>query len=137
MTGKQSIAAITALVFALVLGPAAWADSAADVCAALVNARSSLYSMLSAKDKAARDALHAKTQEASAKVDSVLAAMTGADAKRAADFKAVWDQFKATRDKEIIPALDAGNAGEAKKIADGVQYRRLSQMWSIMSCKVR
>jgi len=32
--------------------------------------------------------------------------MTNADdAKMAADFKAVWDQFKVTREKEIIPHL--------------------------------
>jgi hypothetical protein len=54
--------------------------------------------------------------------------MTGADAKVAADFKAVWDQFKATREK--------GNADDAKKIADGIQAKRLSKMWGIMSCKV-
>jgi hypothetical protein len=117
--------------------PAAWADSASDVCAALVNARSTLYSMLSATDSSTLDALSSKVQDASTKLDSVLAAMTGADAKKATDFKVVWDQFKATRDKEIIPAIYKGNAGAAKKIADGIQYQRLSQMWSIMSCKVR
>ena len=137
MTGKQSIAVITVLALGLAWCPSAWADSANDVCAGLVNARTSLYLMLSAKDKPARDALEAKVQEASAKVDSVLAAMSGVDAKRAAAFKAVWDQFKETRSKEIIPALDAGNASEAKRIADGIQYQRLARMWGIMSCQVR
>jgi hypothetical protein len=61
--------------------------------------------------------------------------MTGTDAKVAADFKAVWDQFKETREKEIIPAIYKGNAADAKKIIDGIQYERLSKMWSIMSCK--
>jgi hypothetical protein len=61
--------------------------------------------------------------------------MTGADAKVAADFKTVWDQFNATREREIIPAIYNGNAAEAKKITDGVQYERLSKMWSIMSCR--
>ena len=61
--------------------------------------------------------------------------MTGADAKLAADFKAVWDQFKATREKEIIPAIYRGNVDDAKKIADGIQLDRLSKMWGIMSCK--
>ena len=74
-------------------------------------------------------------QEASTKLDSVLAGMTGADAKSAADFKALWDQFKATRDNQIIPAIYKGNADEAKKIADGIQFERLSKMWSIMSCR--
>ena len=27
------------------------------------------------------------------------------------------------------------NVAEAKKITDGVQYERLSKMWSIMSCR--
>jgi hypothetical protein len=77
--------------------PAAWADPASDACAALVDARSALYSMMNAKDKSAQDALNAKVQAASTKLDSVLAGMTGAHAKVAADFKAVGDQFKATR----------------------------------------
>lgn len=137
MTSSRSIAVTMAFGLGLASVSPAWADSASDACAALVNARSSLYSMLNAKDKSAQDALNAKVQAASAKLDSVLAGMTGADAKKAAEFKAVWDQFKATRDKEIIPAVYKGNAEEAKKITDGIQYKRLSQMWSIMSCKVR
>jgi hypothetical protein len=63
--------------------------------------------------------------------------MTGANAKAAADFKALWDQFKTTRDNQIIPAIHKGNADEARKIADGIQAERLSKMWGIMSCKVR
>ena len=63
--------------------------------------------------------------------------MTGATAKAAADFKALWDQFKTTRDNQIIPAIYKRNADEAKKIADGIQSERLSKMWSVMSCKVR
>jgi hypothetical protein len=69
------------------------------------------------------------------KLDSILAGMTGADAKVAADFRVVWDQFKATRDDEIIPAIHRGNADHAKKIADGIQLNRLSKMWHIMSCR--
>ena len=137
MINSQSIAVTTVLGLALAFAPAARADPATDACAALVEARSALYSMVSAKDRSAQDAFNAKVQAASAKLDSVLAGMTGADAKRAADFKAVWDQFKATREKEIIPAISRGNAEEAKKIADGIQSERLSKMWNIMSCKAR
>ncbi len=135
MTSSQSIA--VAMVFGLGLAfvSAAWADPARDACAALVDTRTALYSMMNAKDKSAQDALNAKVQAASTKLDSVLAGMTGADAKVAADFKAVWDQFKATRDKEIIPAIYKGNADDAKKLANGIQYDRLAKMWSIMSCK--
>jgi predicted PolB exonuclease-like 3'-5' exonuclease len=91
--------------------------------------------MINAKDKSAQVALNAKVQAASAKLDSVLAGMAGAETKAAADFKAVWDQFKATREEEIIPAIYKGNVAEAKKITDGIQYERLSKMWSIMSCR--
>ena len=108
MTGSQSIAVTTMFSLGLVFVPAAWAEHASDACAALANARTALYSMTLA-----------------------------ADAKMAADFKAVWDQFKATRDQEIIPAIYRGNADDAKKIADGIQAERLSKMWGIMSCKVR
>ena len=135
MTGSQSIAITTALGLGLAFVPAAWAHSASDACAALADARSALYSMINAKDKSMQDALNAKVQAASAKLDSVLAGMTGAETKAAADFKAVWDQFKATREEEIIPAIYKGNVAEAKKITDGIQYERLSKMWSIMSCR--
>ena len=137
MTSNQWIAVTTVLSFGLAFVSAAWADPASDACAALADARNALYSMVNARDKSAQDALNAKVQAASTRLDSMLAGMTGADAKVAADFKAVWDQFKATREKEIIPAIYKGNTDDAKKIASGVQSERLSKMWSIMSCKIR
>jgi len=80
MTSNRSIA--VSVVFGLGLGfvSAAWADSASDACAALASARTALYSMINAKDVSAQDALNAKVPEASTKLDSVLAGMTGADA---------------------------------------------------------
>jgi len=135
MRSGQAIAITTIFSLGLACVPAAWADHKSDACAALVDARNTLYSMLNAKDKSAQDVLNAKVQAASTKLDSVLAGMTGADAKVADAFKAVWDQFKETREREIIPAIYKGNAGDAKKIADGIQLDRLSQMWRIMSCQ--
>lgn len=137
MTRSRLIAALTT-AFGLGLAfipPAAWADPARDACAALATARNALYSMINAKDKSEQDALNTNVQAASTKLDTALAGMTGADAKVATDFKAVWDQFKATREKEIIPAINKGDVAEAKKLADGIQYERLSKMWSILSCK--
>src|SRR5215472_14582247 len=133
MRRSHSPAITTAVGFGLAFAPAAWADAASDACVALADARTALYSMINSKDKSVQDALNAKVQAASARVDSALAGM--ANAKIAADFKTVWDQFKATREREIIPAIYNGNAVEAKKITDGIQYERLSKMWSIMSCK--
>ena len=105
MIKSQSTAIIAVLSLGLVFTSAARADSVREVCATLVDARSSLWSMINAKDKSAQDALNAKVQAASTKLDSVLAGMTGRDAKLATDFKVVWDQFKATRDGEIVPAI--------------------------------
>jgi hypothetical protein len=127
------------MVFSLGLAftATAWADHASEVCSALANARTALYAMALAKQRSAQDAWNARVQAASTKLESALAGMTGADAKVASDFKAVWDQFKATRENEIIPAIYKGSADEAKNLADGIQAERLSKMWGIMSCKLR
>ena len=93
--------------------------------------------MIEASNQSAQDALNAKVQAASTKLDSVLTGMTGEDAKVAADFKVVWDQFNATRDNEIIPAILKGDSTGAKKITDSIQADRLAKMWDIMSCKVK
>jgi len=137
MVTSRAITVIMILGIGVVVASPARADSAAEACAALVNVRGALYAMISAKDKSAQDALKAKVQASSNKLDSALASMSGNDAKRVGEFKAVWEQFEATRENEIIPALQKGNVQEAKKIADGIQLQRLSQMWKIMSCKTR
>ena len=134
MARKQSIAVATVFAIGLTFAPAARANPVSEVCTALGEARISLYSMLHAKDRSAQDALKAKMQAASNKIESLLDSMNVTDTKVAADFKAVWDQFKATRDNEIVPAIYNGNLNDAKKIADGIQFQRLSRMWSIMSC---
>ncbi len=135
ITRSQTIGVVTVFGLGLAFVSAAWADPASDACAALVDTRIALYSMLSAKNKPAQDSLNAKVQAASTKLDSALASMTGTQAEMAADFKAVWDQFKTTRDKEIIPAIYKGDTEDAKKIANSIQLSRFSKMWHIMSCK--
>src|SRR3974390_1180696 len=135
MTSIQSLAVTTVFSIGLAFIPAAWADPARDACAALVDARGTLYSLLNAKYKAAQDSVKAQMQAASTKLDSALSSMSGADAKVATDFKVVWDQFKATREEEMIPAIYKGNVDDARKMADGIQSERLAKMWPIMSCK--
>jgi hypothetical protein len=137
MANYKSIVVETILALALTSVSAAWAEHEREACAALVEARSALWSMIDAREKSAQDALYAKVQSASAKLDSVLASMTGTDAKVASAFKAVWDQFKGTRENEIVPAIRKGSAKDAKKIADSIQADRLARMWDIMTCKVR
>ena len=134
MTSSHSIAVTTVLGLGLTFATPGWATPLSDACAALGEARTSLYSMLHTKDRSSQDALKAKVQAASSKVDSAIASMGGADAKMIADFNTIWDQFKATRDNEIIPAIYNGNIDDARKIANGIQFQRLSKMWSILSC---
>ena len=45
--------------------------------------------------------------------------------------KPLWDSFKATRDKDIIPAIVAGNYREAASIAERVQKQRFNQLKAI------
>jgi hypothetical protein len=135
MISKYSNLVTTIVGLALTSAPAAWASPKSDTCVALANSRTALYSMLSVKDKSALDTLNAKVQATSARIDALTAGMTGADAKVAADFKTVWDQFKASREDQIIPAIYKGNIDDAKKIADGIQFERFSKMWRIMSCR--
>ena len=134
MTSKYPNLVTTIVGLALTSTPAAWASPTSDTCVALADARTALYSMLGAKDKSALDTLNAKVRATSTRIDALIAGMTGADAKVAADFKTVWDQFKATREDQIIPAIYKGNMDDAKKIADGIQLERFSKMWRIMSC---
>jgi hypothetical protein len=137
MIENQSTVVTAVLSLGLAFAPAARAESVRGACAALVDARSALWSMISAKTKSEQDGLNSKVQAASTKLDSLLTGITGRDAKVAAEFKAVWDQFKATRDNEIIPAILKGDSTGAKKIADSIQADRLAKMWDIMSCKVK
>ncbi len=135
MTSSKSIAVMVVFGVGLTFASVGWAAPARDACAALGDARTALKLMIIAKDKSVQEALDAKVQAASNRLDSALAHMTGTQARVAADFRAVWDQFKETREKKIIPAIRKGDIEEAKRIADGIQYVRLSKMWSIMSCK--
>ena len=80
MISSRSIAVSAVFGFGLGFTSVAWADTASDACGALASARTALYSMINAKDVSAQDALNAKVREASTKLDSVLAGMTGADA---------------------------------------------------------
>lgn len=89
--------------------------------------------MLAASDRAAQEKLYQAVKKASADVDSALTALIG-DPKVAAkkgqleEFKAVWEQFKTTRDAEIVPALYSGDVAKAKGLATGVQKERVAKM---------
>jgi len=107
-----------------------------DACKALMEARGHLVTMLDASDKATQDDLKGKVQAASAKLEDIIAAMAkGPDAAKAKDFKTVWEEFRKTRDNEIIPDIYAGKKAEAKALATGVQAERMKKMKGTMGCQ--
>ncbi len=118
---------------------AAQAAPSDDACTALMDARSNLVAMIGSTDKSAYDGLKARIHEASARLDATLAAMAksyNADSEaRAGAFKPVWEDFKKTREGEIIPLVYAGRHAEAKAIATGIQAERMVKMKVAMGCK--
>ncbi len=95
---------------------------------ALLEARSALLAMIDEDDANARSALHGRVCEASARLDDLLRDSVSARDDLATGFMPVWEQFKNTRNARIIPAVYAGRRESARKLATGIQARRLAQM---------
>ncbi|HNQ05551.1 MAG TPA: MCP four helix bundle domain-containing protein [Thiobacillaceae bacterium] len=131
---RTQLIAISATLSFLAFG-SVQAAPADDACAALMEARTHLVSMIGSSDKAVNDGLKARIHEASARVDATLSSMSGSDAAKAAAFKPVWEDFKKTRETEIIPLVYAGKNAEAKAIATGIQAERMGKMKAAMGCK--
>lgn len=121
----------------LFLAPQVQAGPADDVKTGLGTARENLVAMLDASDTASQDKLYAAVTQASGEVDKAIAALkAGAAADqqaKAQDLLATWEAFKATREKEIIPAIRSGKKDEAKAIAKGIQAERMGQMKNLLA----
>lgn len=112
------------------------ADTPADACTNLGEARAQLVAMIGEADATKLDGYKTKIHAASKALDGNLAAMAGGpDAAKVQAFKPVWEAFKSTRETEIIPALYAGDKDKAKGLASGVQAERMKQMKAAMGCQ--
>jgi hypothetical protein len=112
------------------------ADTPADACANLGEARAQLVAMTAEADAGKLDGYKTKIHAASKALDGNLAAMaSGPDAAKVQAFKPVWEDFKKTRESEIIPALYAGDKDKAKGLATGIQADRMKQMKAAMGCQ--
>jgi len=128
----QTLAAAAALLS----GGLVAADTPADACANLGEARAQLVAMTAEADASKLDGYKAKIHAASKALDGNLAAMAGGpDAAKVQAFKPVWQDFKTTRENEIIPALYAGDKDKAKALATGIQAERMKQMKAAMGCQ--
>jgi len=126
---------ITALaLFAVSLNPA-HANSPDEACSALMEARGHLVNMLGSTDRATQDELKAKVHAASARLDGILNQIAAGEAARVSAFRPVWEDFKRTRETEIIPLIYAGKNADARAIATGIQAERMSRMRAAMGCK--
>lgn len=100
---------------------------------ALMAARTHLVAMIDAAE-----ADQAKEEEGVTKAtkeldDAITAASADKDkAEKVKEFQTVWEEFKKTRDEEIIPAIKAGKKDDAKALAKGVQAERMAKMKTIL-----
>lgn len=130
-----------ALSFALLTFATAQALAAPpdDAKAALTKAREALVTMLDA-DAAKYEALQVDITKATKAVDAALvaAASDKAHADAYKEIKKTWEEFKKTRDSEIIPALKSGKKDAAKALAKGVQaerYKKLTELLGSVGAK--
>lgn len=112
------------------------ASPADGIKSALVTAREKLLAMLEAPDAASLDKLQVEITKASQAVDAgIKSALSDKSAPqdKYKELKALWEQFRKTRDSELIPALRAGKKDEAKAIAKGVQAERYGKMQAMLT----
>lgn len=124
------------ILSSVLMAASSFANSATvdEVANALTEARANLLQMLNSSDKAAQEGLKTKIEAASKKVDDALAALStdkafaGEKADQLKTFKTNWEDFKKTRETEIIPAILSGKVDAAKALAKGVQAERMQKM---------
>ncbi|MDG4595029.1 MAG: hypothetical protein P9F75_04930 [Candidatus Contendobacter sp.] len=131
---------VTTLFAAIVLTAVSSLTQAAaidDVNSYILQARAYLLTMMDATNKAALDKQGAFVTEATQKADTALVTAMAdpaqtTNATKLKELQSVWDQFKATRDQEIIPALYADDLAKAKGLASGIQADRFKKMTGLL-----
>lgn len=111
------------------------ANTPDEACSALMEARGHLVSMLGSSDRATQDDLKAKVHAASARLDGILNQIAASEPAKVSAFRPVWEEFKRTRETEIIPLIYAGKNADARAIATGIQAERMGKMRAAMGCK--
>ncbi|MDH4100941.1 MAG: hypothetical protein OEV28_10285 [Nitrospirota bacterium] len=128
---KKIVATLVFSIFSL-LSVAAHAGDFADVKAMVVDAREQLLIML--KDSTKRGVEQQKlVQDTADAVTAKIASLHVPKPKigKHKQMAGLWEAFKKTRDKELVPAILAGKQAEAEKIAHGVQQKRLDKIYAL------
>lgn len=128
-------------LIALMLVSLAWlafpcsaqAGQIGDIQSTLGTTRQQTMAMLSEDDRAVLEMRYDDALKSSKDLDVLLAAALKSEALRAAQptlmqFRTIWEAFKKTRDKEIIPMLFAGDRLKARYRALTEQAPRFRKM---------
>lgn len=117
----------------------AFAGHAESAKEGLTKAREGLLAMLDATDSTSYKTLEADIKKASATVDAAISkaltdkTLSAAQLTQYKDLKATWEEFKKTRDKEIIPSIKAGKKDDARALAKGIQAERFKKMNELLA----
>ena len=124
---------LVATLIAIVALPAS-AGEFASLKDEIVTARQALVSMVLYRDK--RGPEQQKSVKATADAVSTHLAKLKAPNGKAAEFKelkSTWEAFKLTREKELVPAILAGEREKFEALGAGVQKQRLDRMYALLA----
>lgn len=130
----KKLLAIVATLCLTGLASTASASEFADLRSKLTAARESLITLMVNKDK--RGADQQKLVKDTADAVSAQLAKMKAPAGKEPQFKELvknWNDFKETREKELVPAILKGEDEKAKKIAGGIQKERYTKCQTLTS----
>lgn len=95
-------------------------------------ARAGLVSMLLEKDKAKQDAQLELVKESTHKVDEVIATLDKkGQGTKFTDLKKTWEEFRDTRDQQILPLIFKGETEKAKDFGAGEQAARFKKIYNL------
>ena len=129
---------LLASVYVLLGTPiAAFAGPVVDIQGLLNQSRAETMAMLSEADKTVLemrydDAL-ASSKKLDVRLEQALSDKTQQTQRASLEkFKEIWEVFKVTRDKEIVPMLMSGKQDKARALAKYVQFPRFQKMNQIL-----
>lgn len=130
---KKAIAVVLLLLSGWFAPSIVLAGPVADMKTTLGTTRQHTMAMLSEDDRAVLEMRHEEAMKSSKDLDVMLAAALKNEALRPiqptlTQFRKVWEEFKLTRDQEIIPMLYAGDRLKARFTAFTTQAPRFKKM---------
>ncbi len=130
---KNVITVLLVFLFGLIFPGFVQAGPVGDIKSTLTTTRQQTMSMLSEDDRAVLEMRYDDALKSSKDLDGLLAAALKNKSLLPAQptliqFKAVWEEFKKTRDVEIIPMLFAGDRLKARLTAFTTQAPRFKKM---------